>query len=207
MIARLRGNLISRRGDRIVVDVGGVGYEVAVSSSTIAVLPDVGGEVVLLVHTHVAEDILALYGFATEGERDVFELLLSVAGVGRSTALAILSGMPTADLIEAIAQGDVRRLTAIRGVGKKTAERLVLELKDKMAILGAAAQMAERRPLAAVPPSSERPRPPAVSALVRLGFREVEAELAVQRAQAALGTEGAEDAAALLREALRRAEL
>ena len=133
MIGSLRGKLIEKRPSHVLVDVGGVGYQVQVPLSTFAVLGPLHSETTLLIYTHVREDQLALYGFATAREKHCFELLISASGVGPSLALKILSGMGIEDLVPAIRKGDVARLVLIPGVGKKTAERIVVELRDKLA--------------------------------------------------------------------------
>ena len=132
MIAHLRGRILEKQPTRIVVDVGGVGYDVAVPLSTFYGLGEPGTDVALRVHTHVREDALALYGFATALELDLFNRLISISGIGPKLALAVLSGIEPPDLVGAIERGDVARLTAIPGVGKKTSERIVLELKDRL---------------------------------------------------------------------------
>src|SRR5215467_4909845 len=132
MIGRLTGRLAAKATDHVLLDVGGVGYLVHIPLSTFYELPEAESAASLFVHTHVREDTLALYGFLTERERALFQLLMSVAGIGPRVALTVLSGIPPAELVEALRQGDVRRLVAIPGVGKKTAERMVLELADKV---------------------------------------------------------------------------
>ena len=132
MIASLRGRLAAKEPNRIIVDVGGVGYDVAVPLSTYYTLGDAGSDVSLRVHTHVREDTLALYGFSTTLELQIFERLIGISGIGPKLALAVLSGIEVADLVRAVQLGDVGRLTAIPGIGRKTAERIGLELKDKL---------------------------------------------------------------------------
>ena len=132
MIASLRGRLAEKAPNRIIVDIGGVGYDVAVPLSTYYTLGNPGTDVALRVHTHVREDILALYGFSTALELQIFERLIGISGIGPKLALAVLSGIDVTDLVRAIQAGDVGRLTAIPGIGKKTAERIGLELKDKL---------------------------------------------------------------------------
>jgi Holliday junction DNA helicase RuvA len=183
MIARLRGQLVERAPGRVIVDCAGVGYDVAVSTPTLEALPEPPADVTLRVFTHVAEGIFALYGFASELERELFDQLISVSSVGPSTAMAILSGLPAAELASAIARADLPMLVKVRGVGKKTAERLVLELRDKCQLLVAGeaaagngappAQAAEKR--AAQPFEAD-----VVSALVNLGFRAAEAQAAAE---------------------------
>lgn len=137
MIAHLRGTLAERNPEAVVVDVGGVGYAVTVTADAQRALPSVGADVKLFIYTHAVQDgPLALYGFVDPDERRLFEALLSVQGVGPKVAVAILSGLPTGELVRAIAGQDVARLTQIRGVGRKTAERLAVELRDKIASLG-----------------------------------------------------------------------
>jgi Holliday junction DNA helicase RuvA len=134
MIGRIAGKLIVKQPPHVVVDVHGVGYEIDVPMSTLYQLPGTGADVVLLTHLMVREDAHQLYGFATDGERNVFRQLLKISGVGARTALAVLSGMSVPELQQAVAQQDGGRLTRIPGIGKKTAERLLLELKDKLDI-------------------------------------------------------------------------
>jgi Holliday junction DNA helicase RuvA len=137
MIAHLRGTLAERGIDAVVVDVGGVGYAVTVTADAQRALPTVGADVKLFIYTHAIQDGgLSLYGFVDPDERRLFEALLSVQGVGPKAAVAILSGLPTGELVRAIAGGDVARLTQIRGVGRKIAERLAVELRDKIGALG-----------------------------------------------------------------------
>src|SRR3954469_2844667 len=133
MIGHLRGKVYDKRPNQVVVDVNGVGYEVLIPLSTFYALAELHQEVNLLIHTHVREDALALYGFLTAREKQLFELLLSASGVGPVLALKILSGMSVEELLPAIRSGDLARLTTIPGVGRKTAERIVVELRDKMA--------------------------------------------------------------------------
>jgi holliday junction DNA helicase RuvA len=132
VIAHLRGRILEKQPTRVVVDVAGVGYDVAVPLSTFYGLGEPGAEVALRVHTHVREDALALYGFATALELDLFNRLISISGIGPKLALAVLSGIEPPDLVAAIERGDDARLTAIPGVGKKTSERIVLELRDRL---------------------------------------------------------------------------
>jgi Holliday junction DNA helicase RuvA len=132
MIARLFGRIADKHPNRLIVDVAGVGYDVQVPLSTFYVSPDTGGEMALRVHTHVREDQLALYGFATELELTMFEKLIAVSGIGPKLALSVLSGIEPRDLAGAIQRNDIARLTAIPGVGKKTAERMCVELRDRL---------------------------------------------------------------------------
>ena len=132
MIAHLTGTLLEKHVQRLVVDVAGVGYDVQVPLSTYYVAPDIGGEMALRIHTHVREDQLSLYGFATELELVMFEKLIAVSGIGPKLALSVLSGIEPRDLAGAILRNDIARLTAIPGVGKKTAERICVELRDRL---------------------------------------------------------------------------
>jgi Holliday junction DNA helicase RuvA len=192
VIARLRGRLLRKDTQEAVVDVGGVGYSVTIPVSTFYRLGEPGSEVTLLTHTHVREDALALFGFLTSAEQTLFERLIAVAGVGPRLAISILSGIETPDLVGALRSGDVARLTRIPGVGKKTAERLVVELKDKMAGLEGIEPPTEE-------PAAE-PHEDLVSALLHLGYSRPEAERGVKKA-VAQDTEGSFEE--LLRRTLR----
>ena len=132
MIAHLRGSILDKHPNRIVIDVNGVGYDIFVPLSTFYGLGDAGAAIALRIHTHVREDAIVLYGFATLLEQELFERLIGVSGIGPKVALAVLSGIEPQELIRAIERGDLARLTAIPGVGKKTSERIVLELKDRL---------------------------------------------------------------------------
>lgn len=176
MIARLAGTLVEKAADGIVVDVGGVGYAVHVSLQTLIELPGVGGTVVLLVHTEVREDAIELFGFVHARERTLFHLLRKVKGLGPRTCVNVLSGMPAAELVRVIAAGDAARLQTIPGVGKRFAERMVVECREAAAVL-AAEDGPPRLPLATMSGSLEE----AVSALVNLGYKRPEAERAVQQ--------------------------
>src|SRR3989441_10335310 len=132
MIAHLRGKLISRHPNEVIVETMGVGYDVTISVPTFSELPPAGSEVALHIHTHVREDVIALYGFLRPEEKQLFEKLITVSGIGPKLAITILSGMPADDMVNAIRGNDVARLTRIPGIGKKTAERMVLELRDKL---------------------------------------------------------------------------
>jgi len=171
VIAHLRGRLFEKQPNRIVVDVSGVGYDVFVPLSTFYNLGDLGGEIALRIHTHVREDALTLYGFATLLEQDLFERLIGVSGIGPKLALAVLSGIETAELMRAIERADVARLTSIPGVGRKTAERIVLELKDRLPKPPAAA--------VATPAAGSAVRDDVLSALLNLGYHRPLAEKAV----------------------------
>ncbi|MEX1128813.1 MAG: Holliday junction branch migration protein RuvA [Vicinamibacterales bacterium] len=174
MIARLAGTLAEKTPGRIVVDVQGVGYDVQVPLSTFYVIGELGAAVNLRVHTHVREEVIALYGFATPLEQALFERLIAISGIGPKLALAVLSGIEPPDLLRAVRAQDVARLTAIPGVGKKTAERIGLELKDRLpASLQAAADSLK-------PPAPEdQLREDLLSALVNLGYQRNPAEKAI----------------------------
>ena len=135
MIGQLRGALIDKRPNQVVIDVNGVGYQVQIPLSTFAALGALHAETTLLIHTHLREDQIALYGFLTARERQCFELLISASGVGPALALKILSGISMEELVPAIRKGDVVQLRRIPGVGQKTAERMVVELRDKLAAI------------------------------------------------------------------------
>jgi holliday junction DNA helicase RuvA len=193
MIAQLAGALAYKSPEHLVVDVQGVGYQVFVSLNAFYRLPEPGNLVRLLIHTHVREDAFNLYGFLDREEKDLFLLLLGVSGIGPRLALNILSGTPSQELESALEAGDLVRLVAIPGVGKKTAERLVVELRDK--IKGARAARGADGGRAASGMEAE-----SISALINLGYRRTEAERAVKAACAA----GATDIEAVIRSALKR---
>ncbi|MBI3989105.1 MAG: Holliday junction branch migration protein RuvA [candidate division NC10 bacterium] len=182
MIARLRGTLVSKSPGRVIVEVGGVGYQVFVPLSTYYHLPESGEEVLLYTSTYVRDDVIVLYGFRTEEEKGLFELLQGVSGIGPRLATNILSGISTEELIPAISKGDVARLKAIPGVGRKTAERLVLELKEKLADRGKDGR-------AAVSKGKDQALEDVISALVNLGCDRKEAAKAAEEAREALGVE------------------
>jgi Holliday junction DNA helicase RuvA len=182
MIAFLRGDLIGDDGDAIIVDVGGVGYQVLPSAATKTALPG-SGQVQMHIHAHfVTDEPLRLYGFSTTSEKTLFQTLLGVQGVGPRVALAILAGIETEDLVRAIATGDVARLKQVKGVGGKLAERLALELREKILTVGAgmgAKAGKGRAPAAAAAPASAAPVGPlgeVYGALVLLGYKPVEIE-------------------------------
>ena len=192
MIAQLRGQILRKGPQEVVVDVAGVGYRVAIPVSTFYRLGEPGSDVELRTYTHVREDTLALYGFLTGAEQDLFERLISVGGVGPRLAVNILSGIEVPDLVAALRTSDVSRLTRVPGVGKKTAERLIVELKDKMP-----PAVAEEAPTA---PATGRPKEDLLSALVNLGYSRGEVERGVDRALREDGSGRFED---LLRRALQ----
>jgi holliday junction DNA helicase RuvA len=181
MIGSLRGKLIDKRPNQVLLDIGGVGYQVQVPLSTFAVLGPLHGEATLLIHTHVREDQLTLYGFLTAREKHCFELLIAASGVGPSLALKILSGMGIEDLIPAIRKGDVARLVLIPGVGKKTAERIVVELRDKLA----AVDVEEK----GKPATRTQLESDVASALVNLGYDVRTVERAIEKSRANAGAD------------------
>jgi holliday junction DNA helicase RuvA len=179
MIAHLRGTLLEKHPNQVIVDVQGVGYDVVIPVSTFSARPDAGAAVQLRIHTHVREDALSLFGFHSAEEKVLFEKLISVSGIGPKLAITVLSGLATADLISSIRNGQVERLVKIPGVGKKTAERMILELRDKLEGVGAgpAAATAEK-----VPPMSDIEHD-VLSALVNLGCNRPAAEAAIRKAK------------------------
>ncbi|MEI9975504.1 MAG: Holliday junction branch migration protein RuvA [Ignavibacteriota bacterium] len=182
MIAQLSGVLLEKHPNQAIVETAGVGYDVAIPVSTFTHLPDVGSTVRLKIHTHVREDALALYGFLTQDEKALFEKLLDVSGIGPTLAVKILSGLAAPDLINYIRRGEVDRLVRIPGIGKKTAERMVLELRDKLpAVSGAGPDQA---------PAADALSPvdqDVLSALLNLGCARPQAETAVRKAKAGGG--------------------
>jgi Holliday junction DNA helicase RuvA len=186
MIAQLRGVLIEKSPNQAVVDAGGVGYDVTIPISTYTALPEVGSEVRLRIHTHVREDAIALFGFTSAEEKQVFEKLIGVSGIGPKLAVTVLSGLAAPDLIRSIRNSEVERLVRIPGVGKKTAERMILELKDKL-IAPPAADGARTEE----PALSQIDRD-VLSALLNLGCSRPMADAAIRKARAAGGAEGFE---------------
>ena len=184
MFAHLRGILLEKHPNQAVVEAGGVGYDVTIAVPTFTKLPDVGVEVRLRIHTHVREDALALYGFLSQDEKSLFEKLISVSGIGPTLAVKVLSGLPAPDLISYIRRGEVEKLVRIPGIGKKTAERMVLELRDK---LPAPSGDEHALPAASALDAVEQD---VLSALLNLGCARPAAEGAVRKAKAA----GAESA-------------
>jgi Holliday junction DNA helicase RuvA len=181
MIAQLRGSLLDKRPNQVLVDVGGVGYQVHIPLSTYYSLGDLHSTVTLLIHTHMRDDSISLYGFLSAREKQCFELLIGASGVGPVLAVKILSGMNVEDLIPAIRGGDLAALTRIPGVGKKTAERIVVELRDKLAA------MEVHSPTRAASPAG--PAADVVSALINLGYEERDAKRVVEESQRTAGTE------------------
>ncbi len=180
MIAHVSGRLLHKSTESVVVDVGGVGYEVFIPLSTFYKLPELNGPISLKVHTHVREDAIQLYGFLTLEEKEAFQLLIGVSGVGPKLARNILSGIPVSDLISAIGSSDKARLCSIPGIGAKSAERLILELKDKVKNLPKADSKTE--------PSKDSLSNDVVSALDNLGYKSSQAEEAVKKAKEKIGS-------------------
>ncbi len=176
MIGHLRGTVLEKHPNEVILEAAGVGYEVQIPISTYTTLPDAGAPVALRIHTHVREDALILFGFATKEEQAVFEKLISVSQIGPKLAIAVLSGLPTADLIGAIRTGDLAQLVRIPGVGKKTAERIILELKDKLAAIQIAGKASSPEPAGKAYSPLEQD---VLSALQNLGCSRVAAETAV----------------------------
>ncbi len=194
MIGRLRGTLLEKRPPWLLLECAGVGYEVEAPMSTFYHLPGVGEEVVLHIHLQVRDDAHLLYGFASEAERGLFRDLLKVSGVGAKMALAVLSGMTAEEFALCIQEGDVARLTSLPGIGKKTAERLIVEMRDRLGEVSAG-------PAARPGPAGDRPPDPvadAVSALIALGYKPQEASRQVR----ALETDGL-DSETIIRLALK----
>jgi Holliday junction DNA helicase RuvA len=183
MIALLRGTLVEKHPNQVILDVGGVGYDVIVPVSTFSKMPDAGSEVRLRIHTHVREDVLALYGFISVDEKNLFEKLIGVSGIGPGLAVKVLSGMDSSELVLAIRRGELEKLVRIPGVGKKTAERIVLELRDKLPAPVGDDQVAARPAFSALDED-------VMSALLNLGCARPQAETAIRKARAA----GAPDA-------------
>ena len=179
MIAHLRGKLLAKHPNQAIVETAGVGYDVTITVPTFSDLPAPGSEVALYIHTHVREDALALYGFLRPSEKVLFEKLITVSGIGPKLAITILSGMATADMVGAIRANDHARLTRIPGIGKKTAERMCVELRDKLDAFGA--------PQAVVTVSAVEED--VISALTNLGYQRALAEKAVEKVVAAAGRE------------------
>ena len=196
MIAFLRGRIVEKQPNKVIVDIQGVGYEVYVPLSTYYEVGDEGSDVSLRIYTHVREDALQLYGFLTDLERQLFERLIAISGIGPKLAVAVLSGMETRELVTAVQRGDVARLTAIPGVGKKTAERIVLELRDRL--MQMVAPMAAGEPAAVAGP--ERLRADLLSALQNLGYHRPQAEKAIDTTLSVLSAPTFEQA---LKSALR----
>ncbi len=183
MIAFLRGKLLEKHPNQVIVETGGVGYDVMIPISTFSALPDAGSEVALRIYTHVREDAIALFGFLTQQEKALFEKLISVSGIGPSLAVKVLSGLATAAIVDAIRAGHVEHLVRIPGVGKKTAERMVLELKDKLDGIGSGVVRAGVA-VKTEPPLGDIEQD-VLSALLNLGCQRPAAEAAVRKAKSA----------------------
>jgi holliday junction DNA helicase RuvA len=181
MIGSLRGKLIEKRPNQILVDINGVGYQVQIPLSTFAGLGALHAETSLLIHTHVREDQLTLYGFVTAREKQCFELLISASGVGPSLALKILSGMSIEELVPAIRKGDLAQLVKIPGVGRKTAERIVVELRDKLVVIDV--------PDAGKSSTRSQLEEDVASALSNLGYDTKSVERAIEKSRAASGAD------------------
>lgn len=194
MIAHLRGVLLEKRPNQAVVEAGGVGYDIAIPVSTYVALPEAGCEVRLRIHTHVREDAIALFGFLTAEEKFLFEKLIAVSGIGPKLAITVLSGLAAADLVAAIRAGEVQRLVRIPGVGKKTAERMILELREKLP----ASAEAGAKPAAEGRAALTALEQDALSALINLGCAAAAAETAIRKAKA----EGVAEFETLFRRAL-----
>jgi len=201
LIAQLSGKLVQKQPNSVIIDVGGVGYDVTIPVSTFYELGEPGSDVSLKIHTHVREDALQLFGFWTSREKDLFLKLTSVSGVGPKLAITMLSGMPAGELINAITTDDHARLTSIPGVGRKTAERVVVELRDKLAVITLEAREAERAASRDLPVGEAAVRDDTISALMALGYPKAIAERAVSFA---LREEGDRNIEAVLKRALRR---
>jgi Holliday junction DNA helicase RuvA len=198
LIGRLHGRLVRKRPTGMTVDVGGVGFELLVPLSTYESLPAAGEEVSVVTHLHVREDVLQLYGFATDADRELFRLLIAVSGVGPKLALAVLSGLRATEFRDVVAAGDVARLRLVPGIGKRTAERLVVELKDRLGLTDAPVRKAEVAALGLPPEVYDD----AVATLTTLGYTSHVAQRAVREAVDGLGAQAALEQ--LVREALRR---
>ncbi|HEY3938014.1 MAG TPA: Holliday junction branch migration protein RuvA [Bryobacteraceae bacterium] len=178
MIGHLRGTVLEKHPNQVILEAAGVGYDVQIPISTYTALPEAGGSVSLRIHTHVREDALLLFGFATAEEKAVFERLISISGIGPKLAITVLSGLPTSDLVSSIRNSDVQRLVRIPGVGKKTAERMVLELKDKLTAVDAAGKSVAAADMG---PSFSALERDVLSALQNLGCSRPAAEEALRK--------------------------
>ncbi|HEU4508711.1 MAG TPA: Holliday junction branch migration protein RuvA [Pyrinomonadaceae bacterium] len=203
MIAHLSGTLLSKQATSVIVDVSGVGYEVTIPLSTFYDLDDLGSNVQLRIYTHVREDALQLYGFKTARERELFLKLISVSGIGPKLGITLLSGMTADEMIASIRTNNLARLTLIPGVGRKTAERLIVELREKVAELSSA-QLEEEfgaKPEVSAEPTEDTVRADALSALLNLGYQRSGAEKAID---AALGEGGDITVESVLRRSLKK---
>jgi Holliday junction DNA helicase RuvA len=194
MISHLRGAILEKHPNRVVVEAAGVGYEVTIPVSAYSSLPDTGAEVRLHIHTHVREDALSLFGFVRPGDKALFEKLISVSGIGPKLAITVLSGLAAEDLASAIRSGSVEQLVRIPGVGKKTAERMIVELRDKIDLAGPAARPAEAKP------AHSGIEEDVISALMNFGANRASAEAAIAKARSAQDSNDFDD---LFRRALK----
>jgi holliday junction DNA helicase RuvA len=203
MIAHLSGTLLTKEPNSVIVDVSGVGYEVNIPLSTFYELENEGSSVKLRIYTHVKEDALQLYGFKTDRERQLFVNFISVSGIGPKLGIALLSGMSADELVASIKNNNLARLTLIPGVGRKTAERLIVDLREKMTALAAsqAAEVVGTESLAPIPSSEDDIRAQALSGLLNLGYQKSTAEKAVD---SALSEEGEPTVESVLRRVLRK---
>jgi Holliday junction DNA helicase RuvA len=194
MIAHLKGTILEKHPNQVVVDVGGVGYDVTIPVSAYSSLPEKGSVVQLFIHTHVREDLLALYGFISARDKALFEKLITVSGIGPKLAITALSGLSSEDLATAIRSGSLEQLVRIPGVGKKTAERMVLELRDKLDLLGAVAHTSQSRS------SFNATEEDVISALMNFGASRAAAEAALAKARSSSESNAFDD---LFRRALK----
>jgi Holliday junction DNA helicase RuvA len=203
MIAHLSGTLRSKEATSVVIDVGGVGYEVTIPLSTFYDLTEIGSDVQLRIYTHVREDTLQLFGFKTSRERELFLRIISVSGIGPKLGITLLSGMSADEMIDAIKTNNLARLTLIPGIGRKTAERLVMELREKMAALAVTATEADEggSTIPTSEPREDSVRSDALSALLNLGYQRSSAEKAID---SALGEGGDVTVESVLRRVLRK---
>lgn len=201
MIAQLSGKLIQKEPNTVIIDVGGVGYDITIPLSTFYELGELGIDVSLKIHTHVREDVLQLFGFWTAREKELFLKLTSVSGVGPKLAITMLSGMPAIELVRAITDNDLARLTSIPGVGRKTAERVVVELRDKLSSIALEARESDRPGTRELATGDAAVRDDTVAALMSLGYPKAIAERAVSFA---VREEGERTIEAVLKRALRR---
>lgn len=194
MIAHLKGTILEKHPNQVVVDVGGVGYDVTIPVSAYSSLPEKGSVVQLFIHTHVREDLLALYGFISARDKVLFEKLITVSGIGPKLAITALSGLSSEDLATAIRSGSLEQLVRIPGVGKKTAERMVLELRDKLDLLGTVAHTSQPRS------SFNATEEDVISALMNFGASRAAAEAAIAKARSSSESNAFDD---LFRRALK----
>jgi len=205
MIAALTGRVLNISSDRVIVDVSGVGYEVYLTTDALSRLPEKGGEVFLYIHTQVREDAITLFGFPEEEEKEMFLTLKTVSGIGPKLALGVLSGIKVGELCSAIIEGDVKRLTTLQGIGKKTAERICVELKDKVAAISSDASQAVSSQVSVSTGAVSSAVSDALSALSNLGYPDPVARQALAAVKKRLGDDlfGSLGVEGLLRETLR----